>query len=68
VARVRRFLRWAMPAGARGNWRMRSANGWLTAEAAPDLVFGAAMDGKWEAALRSIGVHPLMLSSEAGHA
>jgi putative transcriptional regulator len=43
-------------------------NGWLTAEAAPDLVFGAAMGGKWEAALRSLGVDPLMLSSEAGHA
>jgi putative transcriptional regulator len=43
-------------------------NGWLTAEAAPDLVFGSAMDGKWEAALQSLGVHPLMLSSEAGHA
>lgn len=43
-------------------------NGWLTAEAAPDLVFGAAMDGKWEAALQSLGIHPLMLSSEAGHA
>jgi putative transcriptional regulator len=43
-------------------------NGWLTAEASPDLVFGAAMDGKWEAALQSLGIHPLMLSSEAGHA
>ncbi|MFW5641425.1 MAG: YqgE/AlgH family protein [Roseicyclus sp.] len=43
-------------------------NGWLTAEAAPDLVFGVSMDGKWEAALRSLGIHPLMLSSEAGHA
>jgi putative transcriptional regulator len=45
-----------------------AANGWLTAEAAPDLVFGPSMEGKWEAALRSIGVHPLMLSAEAGHA
>ncbi|KPQ16097.1 MAG: putative transcriptional regulator [Rhodobacteraceae bacterium HLUCCO18] len=45
-----------------------AANGWLTAEASPELVFGAAMDGKWEAALRSLGVNPLMLSSEAGHA
>ena len=43
-------------------------NGWLTAEASPDLVFGAAMDGKWEAALQSMGIHPLTLSSEAGHA
>jgi len=45
-----------------------AANGWLTAEAAPDLVFGARMAGKWEAAVRSLGIHPLMLSSEAGHA
>ena len=45
-----------------------AANGWLTAESAPQLVFGAAMDGKWQAALRSLGVDPLMLSSEAGHA
>jgi len=43
-------------------------NGWLTADADPALVFGAQMDGKWEAALASIGVHPLALSSEAGHA
>lgn len=43
-------------------------NGWLTAEAAPELVFGAAMEGKWEAALKSLGIHPLMLSSDAGRA
>jgi putative transcriptional regulator len=43
-------------------------NGWLTAEASPDLVFGHRMEGKWEAALKSLGIHPLMLSSEAGHA
>lgn len=44
------------------------ANGWLTADAAPDLVFGPSMDGKWEAALHSLGVDPLLLSAEAGHA
>ncbi|MDG4649856.1 YqgE/AlgH family protein [Roseibacterium sp. SDUM158017] len=43
-------------------------NGWLTAEASPELVFAASMEGKWEAALKSLGIHPLMLSSEAGHA
>jgi putative transcriptional regulator len=32
-----------------------AANGWLTAEAAPDLVFGPSMDGKWEAALGPSG-------------
>ena len=45
-----------------------AANGWLTAEAAPELVFGSGMDTKWEAALRSLGIDPLMLSAEAGHA
>ncbi|WP_227286869.1 YqgE/AlgH family protein [Boseongicola sp. H5] len=43
-------------------------NGWLTCAASPTLVFGRRMDGKWEAALASLGIDPLMLSSEAGHA
>ena len=43
-------------------------NGWLTAEAAPEIVFAPRMEGKWEAALASLGVSPLTLSSEAGHA
>ena len=44
------------------------ANGWLTAEVGDDLVFGADNDGKWQAALKSLGVDPLMLSAAAGHA
>ena len=43
-------------------------NGWLTTDALPELVFGTAASGKWEAALKSLGVHPLGLSAEAGHA
>ncbi len=43
-------------------------NGWLTCPASEDLVFGTDMDAKWAAALASIGVHPLTLSAEAGHA
>ena len=43
-------------------------NGWLTCEASSTLVFGCQMEGKWEAALASLGVDPLLLSSEAGHA
>lgn len=43
-------------------------NGWLTADATPDLVFSARMEGKWAAALATLGVSPLTLSSEAGHA
>lgn len=43
-------------------------NGWLTCEANPSLVFGADDAGKWEAALKTLGVDPLTLSSAAGHA
>ncbi|MEM9317844.1 MAG: YqgE/AlgH family protein [Pseudomonadota bacterium] len=43
-------------------------NGWLTAATGPDLVFGPDMDAKWEAALASLGVDPLLLSTQAGRA
>lgn len=43
-------------------------NGWLTCEASPELVFGEDDDAKWSAALRTLGVDPVMLSSEAGRA
>jgi putative transcriptional regulator len=43
-------------------------NGWLTADAMSELVFGQANEYKWTAALRSIGVDPVTLSSQAGHA
>lgn len=45
-----------------------SQNGWLTCEADPDLVFGADNGGKWEAALKTLGVSALMLSAAAGRA
>ena len=44
------------------------ANGWLVADASPDLVFATEPHAKWEAALRTLGVDPLTLSSAAGHA
>ncbi len=43
-------------------------NGWLTAEADPDLVFAVPDDEKWVAALATLGVDPLTLSASAGHA
>ncbi len=43
-------------------------NGWLTAPASPDLVFGRAHEFKWGGALKSIGIEPSMLSGEAGRA
>lgn len=43
-------------------------NGWLTAEATPDLVFDADNAAKWGKALKTLGVDPLTLSSDAGRA
>lgn len=44
------------------------ANGWLHCAADRDLIFGLDLETKYERAMRKIGVDPLMLSSEAGHA
>ncbi len=43
-------------------------NGWLTCDASPELVFSPDMSAKWEAAMASLGINPLMLSEQAGHA
>jgi len=43
-------------------------NGWLTCDASPEVVFGAADDAKWVAALAVLGIDPLLLSAEAGRA
>jgi len=43
-------------------------NGWLSCAADPELLFGRNIEGKYEQALRKIGIHPGMLSSEIGHA
>lgn len=43
-------------------------NGWLHCPADPELVFGKDVDGKYERALKKIGIDLGMLSNEAGHA
>jgi putative transcriptional regulator len=43
-------------------------NGWLHCTADPELIFGADIGGKYERALKKIGIHLGMLSNEAGHA
>ena len=43
-------------------------NGWLHCAADPELIFGTDTEGKYEMALRKLGIDPGMLSSEAGHA
>jgi putative transcriptional regulator len=43
-------------------------NGWLHCSADPDLLFGTDIGSKYEKAMKKIGIHLGMLSSEAGHA
>jgi putative transcriptional regulator len=43
-------------------------NGWLHCAADPELIFGPDIGGKYEKALRKLGIDLGMLSSEAGHA
>ncbi|MCF6444378.1 YqgE/AlgH family protein [Nereida sp. MMG025] len=43
-------------------------NGWLTAQADPDLVFRTDASKKWVDAIKGLGIDPLMLSADAGRA
>jgi putative transcriptional regulator len=45
-----------------------AANGWLTCDARPDILFGRANEHKWTAALKTMGIDPLILSASAGRA
>jgi putative transcriptional regulator len=45
-----------------------SQNGWLTCPASDEIIFGSDNTGKWSAALKLMGVDPLLLSSTAGRA
>jgi len=44
------------------------ANGWLVCDGTPDILFEPDTDKKWTQALGALGVDPLLLSGEAGHA
>jgi len=43
-------------------------NGWLTADALPDIVFTDGNATKWERALKTLGVDAITLSATAGRA
>jgi putative transcriptional regulator len=43
-------------------------NGWLVADATPQIVFELDSSAKWMAAIKSLGIDPLMLSATAGRA
>ena len=43
-------------------------NGWLVCDATEDILFGRASEHKWTAALKTLGIEPLMLSTSGGSA
>src|SRR5574343_968651 len=45
-----------------------SRNGWLTVAADPGIIFDTPVAQRYERALALLGISPLMLSQEAGHA
>lgn len=45
-----------------------AANGWLNCEADPEIIFNHDDGDKWQAALRSMGIAPHLLSGQAGRA
>ncbi|NRR33056.1 YqgE/AlgH family protein [Oxalobacteraceae bacterium] len=45
-----------------------SRNGWLTVGADPRILFDLPIEDRYVAAMKLLGIDPLMLTSEAGHA
>ncbi len=43
-------------------------NGWLTVDAAPEIIFETPVEERYTRALGLLGIDPRMLSPEAGHA
>ncbi|MES2900438.1 MAG: YqgE/AlgH family protein [Pseudomonadota bacterium] len=43
-------------------------NGWLTVGADPHVLFDLPIEERYNAAIKLLGIDPLMLASEAGHA
>jgi len=43
-------------------------NGWLTCDMRKEIIFGRANEHKWMAALKVLGVDPVLLSSSSGRA
>jgi putative transcriptional regulator len=43
-------------------------NGWITVEAAPDIIFDTPVEQRYHKALSLLGIDPALLSAEAGHA
>lgn len=43
------------------------ANSWLSVRANSEILFSTEFERRYEAALRALGIHPALLSSQVGH-
>ena len=43
-------------------------NGWLTVRADPEILFEIPIEQRFAAAMKLLGIDPMMLAGEAGHA
>jgi len=43
-------------------------NAWLTCPARDEILFDYAVDERWDAAVKTLGIDPVLLSDTAGHA
>jgi putative transcriptional regulator len=43
-------------------------NAWLTCPATDEILFDYAVDDRWDAAVKTLGIDPVLLSDTAGHA
>jgi putative transcriptional regulator len=43
-------------------------NGWLNVDAVPEIIFDTPVDKRYDRALSLLGIDPMMLSQDAGHA
>jgi putative transcriptional regulator len=45
-----------------------SRNNWINVEAQADIIFSTPIDQRYDKALSLLGIDPVMLSADAGHA
>ncbi len=60
-------LGWAGWGEGQLDFEMRE-NSWLTCDIVEDIMFQTPIDSRWESAVRNMGIDPVTLSDEAGHA
>ena len=62
------WSRWATPAGERASESEMGQNAWLSVGADDHIIFDVPPEERYPAALKLLGIDPVMLAGDAGHA